>query len=355
MKLLLLGGFLGAGKTTVIEEAVKYLQSQGHTTAVITNDQGNKLVDTEYLQQHSNIVEQVKDGCFCCNYDQLSDVLRLLEKKSPEFIFAEAVGSCTDMVATVIKPLQKQFVQISSIFTVVVDASLLFRQIQEQKFIFKKEVQYIWQTQLQEADIIIVSKIDELPLRFHASLKQSVLKKYVGKKILFQNNKEQQAVMNWISVVNNFEIKPRLSAEVDYAIYAEGEAALAWLDAELKIEGDEANLVAEKLIENFKRSIDKKEWQIGHLKFLVKNKFEKRKISFTSALENQWERLSFSESDDVTIILNARIECEPDELYKVFTETIAFVECQNTSVTVEQINYFKPGFPRPIHQVMELI
>ncbi|MGA9958965.1 MAG: GTP-binding protein, partial [Acidobacteriaceae bacterium] len=44
----IVGGFLGAGKTTLILAAAKELERRGIRSAVILNDQGNELVDTDY-------------------------------------------------------------------------------------------------------------------------------------------------------------------------------------------------------------------------------------------------------------------------------------------------------------------
>ena len=92
MQLILVGGFLGVGKTTAIAAALNYLQSRGQSVAVITNDQGSSLVDTAFLQQTTSNITQITNGCFCCNYNQLDAVLQEIGQVNPDYIFAEAVG-----------------------------------------------------------------------------------------------------------------------------------------------------------------------------------------------------------------------------------------------------------------------
>ena len=47
----MLGGFLGAGKTTTILRLAQYLQRHGHRPELITNDQAERLVDTALLEE----------------------------------------------------------------------------------------------------------------------------------------------------------------------------------------------------------------------------------------------------------------------------------------------------------------
>ena len=108
MKLFLVGGFLGSGKTTAIHQAALVLQESGINVAVVTNDQGEDLVDTAFLEDAGVPTKEVLNGCFCCNYDQLSNaVFSLQANEAPAVIFAESVGSCTDLVATIAKPFNK--------------------------------------------------------------------------------------------------------------------------------------------------------------------------------------------------------------------------------------------------------
>lgn len=67
MKIYLVGGFLGSGKTTAIAKACQSLAKEGKSAAVITNDQGTELVDTIYMRSLHIPVCEVVNGCFCCN------------------------------------------------------------------------------------------------------------------------------------------------------------------------------------------------------------------------------------------------------------------------------------------------
>src|SRR5215831_14220515 len=93
IRFLMLGGFLGAGKTTTIARLARHYQSRGQKVGIVTNDQATDLVDTNSLRAQGFDVGEVPGACFCCNFNKLT----------------ETVGSCTDLVATVVRPLQQLF------------------------------------------------------------------------------------------------------------------------------------------------------------------------------------------------------------------------------------------------------
>src|SRR5262245_47205510 len=105
MNLYLVNGFLGSGKTTAIVHACKQLIAQEVKVAIITNDQGEQQVDTGYVQALALPYAEVANGCFCCRYNELEEkVVSLSTSFQPAIIFAESVGSCTDLIATIAKP-----------------------------------------------------------------------------------------------------------------------------------------------------------------------------------------------------------------------------------------------------------
>src|SRR5271165_5692165 len=72
VRIVLLGGFLGAGKTTAIARLARSLEDRGSRVGIITNDQADLLVDTRTLQCQGFAVEQVAGACFCCHFDALT-------------------------------------------------------------------------------------------------------------------------------------------------------------------------------------------------------------------------------------------------------------------------------------------
>ena len=102
---VLVGGFLGSGKTTLILAAARELQQRGLRSAMVWNDQGEDLVDSQYAALSGMHSGEVTGGCFCCRLSELIDAIGDLRAHAPDVIFAEPVGSCTDLSATVLRPL----------------------------------------------------------------------------------------------------------------------------------------------------------------------------------------------------------------------------------------------------------
>src|ERR1041385_7527371 len=70
---IMVGGFLGAGKTTAILQLAQNLHSEGTRVGLITNDQSFGLVDTALLSSQGLPVEEITGGCFCCRFNSRSE------------------------------------------------------------------------------------------------------------------------------------------------------------------------------------------------------------------------------------------------------------------------------------------
>src|SRR5687767_1134640 len=89
---IMIGGFLGAGKTTAVLRLARHLTEQGQRVGLITNDQGNQLVDTAMLTSQGFPVEEISGGCFCCRFNSLVDAAKKLSAETrPDVFVAEPV------------------------------------------------------------------------------------------------------------------------------------------------------------------------------------------------------------------------------------------------------------------------
>src|SRR5687768_12929933 len=107
---VMVGGFLGAGKTTALLRLAEHYTAQGRRVGLITNDQSQGLVDTTIATARGYPVEEITGGCFCCRFNSLTDAAERLSREArPEVFLAEPVGSCTDLRATVQYPLRRLY------------------------------------------------------------------------------------------------------------------------------------------------------------------------------------------------------------------------------------------------------
>lgn len=94
-RLVVVGGFLGSGKTTLLLRIGERLSHEyGKRVVMITNDQGEVLVDSLTVKDHGFEAAEVIRGCFCCKFQVfLSRAEEVLKKLKPDVILAEPVGS----------------------------------------------------------------------------------------------------------------------------------------------------------------------------------------------------------------------------------------------------------------------
>src|SRR6516164_2942276 len=166
VRFVMVGGFLGAGKTTAIARLARHYTSRGQRVGLVTNDQAQDLVDTNSLRAQGFPVEEVAGACFCCKFDDLlGRVETLALNDRPDVILAEPVGSCTDLVATVAQPLNDLYGDRFEVapYAVLFKPSHGLRILRDDKSAgFSPKAAYIFRKQLEEADAIALNRIDEM-------------------------------------------------------------------------------------------------------------------------------------------------------------------------------------------------
>jgi len=204
MRIHLVGGFLGSGKTTAIVGASALLIEKGVSVGVVTNDQGRSLVDTELIASAGIPATEVTGGCFCCNFPALQEMIGRLERGTrPGVIFAEPVGSCTDLIATVLNPLLasnptgRQIGRLS----VFADIRLLRQRLFNRPLPFSKDVQYVFDTQIEEAEILVLNKSDLLPPDAARETLQKAGERHPEKTLLLQSSLDARDLARWVDVV----------------------------------------------------------------------------------------------------------------------------------------------------------
>lgn len=355
MKLILTGGFLGSGKTTAIQQACNLLLQENKKVAVVTNDQGEELVDSKFIEGFSIPVKEVTKGCFCCNYNALLQNIYAFNKEiNPDVIFAESVGSCTDIVATIAKPLAEMHPEFSVSISVFVDVSLLHSLITGTSSFIDDSVRYIFKKQMEEADILILNKIDLLNTAQFDEVQETIRHEYSSKKILLQNSFNKKNIEQWIDCFNEKYSSERKSLDIDYAIYGEGEAKLAWLDAVLDIKTKKiaAIKVASIFADIMYKNIAAQKLTIGHLKYLINDGGNNFKINYTTTPKAQENFLFDSTFIKAFVIVNARVQTTPEILEQILHESINVIALQtNSEIKIKSLTAFKPVFPKPTYRI----
>ncbi len=222
--LVVVGGFLGAGKTSLILAAARVLGDRGLSSAIILNDQGESLVDTEVARSNGLHAGEVTGGCFCCRFSELIEVAGQLSAHSPDVIFAEPVGSCTDLSATILQPIQDAYRKMFRLapLTLLVDPGRV-QQLQN------PDIAFLFGKQLEEADLVCFTKSDLYPDP----------PRLAGTSTRQLSARTGQGVAAWLDEIMTGKLGlGGTILDIDYQRYAQAEAALAWLNAEADLESD---------------------------------------------------------------------------------------------------------------------
>lgn len=349
MDLILTAGFLGAGKTTAIANAIAYLKVHDIQAAAISNDQGGLLVDTAYLKAQGIRAEEVSGGCFCCRFNELETVLKSLHAAYGQgFVFAESVGSCTDLVATVIRPLESLHPEIKVSLSVFADAGLLYSSLQRRNLGFNNQVQYLYEKQLEEADIMVVSKIDLIDAAKLEQLKRLLKHRYPAMQIIYQNSFSSDDIATWLQTTGSLKNPVRSALDIDYDEYAAGEAAMAWLDSSLEIVAADSREACMYFRNNFLQQIDDKGWGIGHVKFIFNNGNRSFKLSATASGRDDFPLGEEWKESKISIFVNARVCCQPQEIRQALEVSIYELrKRKETTLSIHSMSSFKPAYPTP--------
>lgn len=356
-----LSGFLGAGKTTTLVAVAKHLQSQGHRVAVITNDQGTELVDTQLAKSAIAEAGEVTGGCFCCRFEDLLTVAqRLVDGHQVDTLLAEAVGSCTDLQATVIRPLSAHYGERftpAPLLVVVEPERLDALRTSLPLDDTESDMSYLFGKQLQEADVIALNKIDLIGAAKAAAVIADLRERYPTATVLGYSAKTGEGLEQLVSLWLGSEPAGR-GLDIDYDRYANAEAALAWLNLSLDVtaaKGFDPDTWARKLLEHLSATAARYGWMIGHVKVSLESAAgDLSKVSVTAGgAEPTVDAVAGRSFTEAVARINARVACEPEELDAAVAEAVEEVSAATGTSAVQSagVPSFKPGYPRPTYRI----
>ncbi len=359
----MIGGFLGAGKTTTISTLAQRYQEQGLSVGVVTNDQAAGLVDTQLLQSQGLQVGEVAGACFCCSFNQLTETLEQLDgDHHPDIVLAEPVGSCTDLVATVAQPLMQfagRHLQLGP-YTVILKPS------HGQKILrgtgqrgFSPQAEYIFRKQLEEADLLLVNRIDQLTQEDREELVDLLKRDFNDREILCISARTGENIDQLMVTLAQPGEYCRRILDIDYDIYAAGEAELGWLNANVEIEGEAAFDLDTLITDLIQRIVDRMRTagrEVAHLKVIGQSEGAYAVANAISSEQPvQLSLASSHQTRKTELVINTRIATTPDALEKaVKSELQSLSDEKSWTTRITAMNCLQPGRPVPTHRVNSL-
>ena len=151
MKVLLISGFLGAGKTTFIKELIKHTDKQ---VAILENEVSPLNIDADNLQNKELNIWELTEGCICCSTggDFATSVLTIANSVDPEYLIVEPSGVA--MLSKIIQNIKQiEYEHISLLAPIVILDAANYHY-------YMSDYPAIAQDQLKNAHFVIISKIN---------------------------------------------------------------------------------------------------------------------------------------------------------------------------------------------------
>ncbi|WP_165252675.1 GTP-binding protein [Adlercreutzia sp. ZJ304] len=333
IRFMVVSGFLGAGKTTTMIALGEYLKEHYGETAIIANDLGANLVDTNLTQTSGCVVAEIANGCICYQMDNVVDQLRRLrDKDGAVFVMSDipgcGVGALDHVYHTLANDYSDEF--LLSPFTVIVDPERLRMIMPEKADInLPEELVYLLQLQLEEADLVVLNKCDLLSeadiQRYVDFLKTAVpdipvlcisARERTGIEELAQYVTKNTTQLKNFSVRNNHE-------------FEQAEAKLTWYNRRMffkTLSGDkiDMNAVVDDLIEEIRMGLIERKRNVPHLKtFATSGNGDFNKASLIGVdYDVEYEQEFLRPHKNMRMIVNARAVCESRPMARIVDDAV---------------------------------
>ena len=191
VKIDIISGFLGAGKTTLIKKLLKEA-FEGEQVVLIENEFGEIGIDGGFLKDAGIEIREMNSGCICCSLvgDFGASLREVVEKYHPDRILIEpsGVGKLSDVIKAVQGVEEEVDIQLNS-YTTVVDAKKCKMYMRNFGEFFDNQVQYAGAIIMSRTDIVDEKKAMESmellrSINEKAAIITTPIEKLDGKKIL---------------------------------------------------------------------------------------------------------------------------------------------------------------------------
>lgn len=363
-RILFVGGFLGAGKTTLLWTAASILVARGKRVGLITNDQAPDLVDTGLLVRQGFRVREVSGSCFCCNFQGLIRAAgKLRSEIRADVLLAEPVGSCTDLSGTILQPLKERFREefLPAPLSVLVDPERTSQVLGRQRFGMHRSTAYIVRKQFEEADRILINKIDLLDEARSRDLVNRVSAAFPDTPVRTISSLTGEGVAEWLDDVLSSDRAGMRIPDIDYDIYAEGEAALGWLNAEIALDARKCcvpdwRLLGFLLAQRIRDACRKRNAPVGHVKMLMTTGGKTCAVNLTGLKGKVDLRGEVDETrPKARLVVNARVEMPPKELERLLRDALDDLLKGRVKIDFRRLQRFRPGRPVPTHRYREVV
>lgn len=330
---VVIGGFLGAGKTTTMLAFSEELKRRDMTPALLINDLGSRnLVDGAFSAASGVAQAEVTGGCICYQTDNLVDKLRRLrDRERADVIFSDIPGCGIGGLDHVYHGLEREYPGEFGLlpFTAVVDPERLRAIMPEHADLhLPPEMLYLFDAQLREAELILLNKTDLLTPEETARALDFLSAGYPRAKALAISARTGAGVaeaVDWL--LANRSALPTPDIGYGGPEFIAAEKRLSWYNRQFQVVAErpfDGNAFVEDLMETVRGKLRRAGRNIPHLKVMASTpEWTSAKASFLGIdypAEFDW-RLDAPVSE-LRVVVNARAACESDRLDTLMDEAM---------------------------------
>jgi len=222
---------------------------------------------------------------------------------------------------------------------------------------FSPQAEYIFRTQIEEADFVVVNRIDELdPAEVH-ELSHLLEAQFPGRPVVRMSAKTGEGFDAFCEFLDQRGEFGRRVMDVDYDVYAAGEAELGWLNSQVTLESNTAfdlDSFLLNVLRDLRHELALVPAETAHLKVIglwegyygvanMVSSFTEPVLSLPSACQTK----------AANVVVNARVAVDPEVLAALVRRVVAQgAERIRAAATINTLQSFRPGRPTPTHRLL---
>jgi len=321
------GGFLGSGKTTSMMAFSDVLKKQGKKPAILVNDLGARnLVDGSFTEQQGYLSENITGDCICYQTENLVDKLRRFrDRDQADLIFSDIPGCGIGALDHVYHKLDREYHGEFELcpFTAVVDPERLRVIMPEHADLnLPSEMEYLFDAQLKEAEVILLNKIDLLTPEKTREIVDFLKSGYPEAEVFAVSAKEGTGLEEAIGYLMTHDSK-LLNPDIGYGgkEFIAAELTMSWYNRQFYVKGGmfDGNEFTARFMDNIRDGLKLASRNVPHLKAMGEDAHGRfLKVSLIGvdyALE--WAEKLPERTPSLKMIINARAACESDMLDEI--------------------------------------
>ncbi|MGE3805518.1 MAG: cobalamin biosynthesis protein P47K, partial [Gemmataceae bacterium] len=205
------------------------------------------------------------------------------------------------------------------------------------------------------ADAILLNRIDELPAEELDELSELVLQRYPGVPLLKVSARTGQGFDSVLALLDQEGDFGRKILDIDYDVYAEGEAELGWLNSSVHVQAPspfEVDALMLEIIQGLRDSLVRQQAEVAHLKVigLAEGGFGVANL-VSSLTQPELSLPSHQKLTETDVIVNARVAMDPAQLEVEVQRVVKQASVRRGGqAEFRKTQSLRPGRPTPTHR-----